>query len=101
MVKHYTSYQRTQRLMRLLCTCMCVLLFTLGCEQNEEPASYVPTLNTNDAIDLTRSGATFQGTAVVNPNSKGQKLEIGFLYSTSASLNDAQEVIASSTEGNT
>ena len=100
MVKHYTSYQRTQRLMRMLCTCMCVLLFALGCEQNEEPASYVPTLNTNDAIDLTRSGATFQGTAVVNPNSKGQKLEIGFLYSTSASLNDAQEVIATSTEGN-
>lgn len=82
---------------------VCMLLFLLplamGCEKDEEPSVYSPTLTTNSVTDLSRFGATFQGTVVKSPNSTGD-LKIGFLYSTSNSLSNAQEVEAASNSGN-
>lgn len=96
MVKHYTNQLCTKRFVSHCCAYLCVLLFALGCETNDEPASYAPTLTTNTATGLTRSGATFQGSVVANPNSENQQLEVGFFYSTSASLTGAGEVMANS-----
>ncbi|WP_291529063.1 hypothetical protein [Bacteroides sp. UBA939] len=76
-----------------------LLLLVIGCEEDKEPSNYSPTLTTNSAADLSRFGATFQGTAMKHPGSTGD-LKIGFLYSTSSSLNNAQEVNATLGDGN-
>lgn len=53
----------------------------------------------NSVTGLSRFGATFQGTVTKHPDSTGD-LAIGFLYSTSTSLSNAQEVNATPVDGN-
>ena len=76
-----------------------LLPFVMGCEEDKEPSVYSPTLTTNSVTGLSRFGATFQGTVTKHPDSTGD-LAIGFLYSTSTSLSNAQEVNATPVDGN-
>lgn len=76
-----------------------LLPFVIGCEEDKEPSVYSPTLTTNSVTGLSRFGATFQGTVTKHPDSTGD-LAIGFLYSTSTSLSNAQEVNATPVDGN-
>lgn len=78
---------------RHVCMLLFLLPFIMGCEEDKEPSVYSPTLTTNSVTGLSRFGATFQGTVMKHPGSTGE-LKIGFLYSTSASLSNAQEVNA-------
>ena len=84
---------------RHVCMLLFLLPFIMGCEEDKEPSVYSPTLTTNSVTGLSRFGATFQGTVMKHPGSTGE-LKIGFLYSTSASLSNAQEVNATPGDGN-
>lgn len=84
---------------RHVCMLLFLLPFMMGCEEDKEPSVYSPTLTTNSVTGLSRFGATFQGTVVKHPGSTGE-LKIGFLYSTSASLSNAQEANATPGDGN-
>ena len=84
---------------RHVCMLLFLLPFMMGCEEDKEPSVYSPTLTTNSVTGLSRFGATFQGTVMKHPGSTGE-LKIGFLYSTSASLSNAQEVNATPGDGN-
>lgn len=97
MVKHYEP-KRTDALCRA-CIFLFLLLFAIGCEEDKEPALYMPTLATNTATGQSRFGATIQGTVTPHEGSSAE-YTVGFLYSTSASLANAQEVEAVQGEGN-
>ena len=84
---------------RHVCMLLFLLPFMMGCEEDKEPSVYSPTLTTNSVTGLSRFGATFQGTVMKHSGSTGE-LKIGFLYSTSASLSNAQEVNATPGDGN-
>ena len=90
---------RHAHVVRHVCMLLFLLPFMMGCEEDKEPSVYSPTLTTNSVTGLSRFGATFQGTVVKHPGSTGE-LKIGFLYSTSASLSNAQEVNATPGDGN-
>lgn len=96
MVKHYES-KRTDALCRA-CIFLFLLLFAIGCEEDKEPTLYMPTLATNTATGQSRFGATIQGTVTPHEGSSAE-YTVGFLYSTSASLANAQEVEAVQGEG--
>jgi hypothetical protein len=96
MVKHYEP-KRTDALCRA-CIFLFLLLFAIGCEEDKEPALYMPTLATNTATGQSRFGATIQGTVTPHEGSSAE-YTVGFLYSTSASLANAQEVEAVQGEG--
>lgn len=96
MVKHYES-KRTDALYRA-CIFLFLLLFAIGCEEDKEPTLYMPTLATNTATGQSRFGATIQGTVTPHEGSSAE-YTVGFLYSTSASLANAQEVEAVQGEG--
>jgi len=96
MVKHYES-KRTDALYRA-CIFLFLLLFAIGCEEDKEPTLYMPTLATNTATGQSRFGATIQGTVTSHEGSSAE-YTVGFLYSTSASLANAQEVEAVQGEG--
>lgn len=85
--------------LRHVCMLLFLLPFVIGCEEDKEPSVYSPTLTTNSVTGLSRFGATFQGTVTKHPDSTGD-LAIGFLYSTSTSLSNAQEVNATPVDGN-
>lgn len=85
--------------LRHVCMLLFLLPFVMGCEEDKEPSVYSPTLTTNSVTGLSRFGATFQGTVTKHPDSTGD-LAIGFLYSTSTSLSNAQEVNATPVDGN-
>ncbi len=85
--------------LRHVCMLLFLLAFAMGCEEDKEPSVYSPTLTTNSVTGLSRFGATFQGTVTKHPNSTGD-LTVGFLYSTSTSLSNAQEVNAIPGDGN-
>lgn len=85
-------------MLKHVCMLLFLLPFALGCEENKEPSVYAPTLTTNSVTGVSRFGATFQGTVMKHPDSTGE-LAIGFLYSTSASLSNAQEVNATPEDG--
>ena len=85
-------------MLRHVCMLLFLLPFALGCDENKEPSVYAPTLTTNSVTGVSRFGATFQGTVMKHPDSTGD-LTIGFLYSTSASLSNAQEVNATPEDG--
>lgn len=70
-----------------------ILLLPAGCDKDEEPMIYAPTLVTSNATGLTRYDAVLTGSAIENPKSVG-KCKIGFLYAESSSMNNAQEVEA-------
>lgn len=70
-----------------------ILLLPAGCDKDEEPMIYAPTLVTNNATGLTRYDAVLTGSAIENPKSVG-KCKIGFLYAESSSMNNAKEVEA-------
>lgn len=72
-----------------------ILLLPAGCDKDEEPMIYAPTLVTNNATGLTRYDAVLTGSAIENPKSVG-KCKIGFLYAESSSMNNAKEVEAQS-----
>lgn len=97
MVKHYEP-KRTAAWCRA-CIFLFVLLFAIGCEEDKEPALYMPTLATNTATGLSRFGATIQGTVTPHDGSSAD-YTVGFLYSTSASLANPQEAAATPGEGN-
>lgn len=97
MVKHYES-KRTDALCRA-CIFLFLLLFAIGCEEDKEPALYMPTLATNTATGQSRFGATIQGTVTPHEGSSAE-YTVGFLYSTSASLANPQEIEATPGEGN-
>lgn len=97
MVKHYEP-KRTAAWCRA-CIFLFVLLFAIGCEEDKEPALYMPTLATNTATGLSRFGATIQGTVTPHDGSSAD-YTVGFLYSTSASLTNPQEIEATPGEGN-
>lgn len=97
MVKHYES-KRTDALCRA-CIFLFLLLFAIGCEEDKEPALYMPTLATNTATGQSRFGATIQGTVTPHEGSSAD-YTVGFLYSTSASLANPQEIEATPGEGN-
>lgn len=97
MVKHYES-KRADALCRA-CIFLFLLLFAIGCEEDKEPALYMPTLATNTATGLSRFGATIQGTVTPHDGSSAD-YTVGFLYSTSASLANPQEAAATPGEGN-
>lgn len=90
---------RHAHVVRHVCMLLFLLPFMMGCEEDKEPSVYSPTLTTNSVTGLSRFGATFQGTVVKHPGSTGE-LKIGFLYSTSASLSNAQEANATPGDGN-
>lgn len=96
MVKHYES-KRTDALCRAYIF-LFLLLFAIGCEEDKEPTLYMPTLATNTATGQSRFGATIQGTVTPHEGSSAE-YTVGFLYSTSASLANAQEVEAVQGEG--
>lgn len=96
MVKHYES-KRADALCRA-CIFLFLLLFAIGCEEDKEPTLYMPTLATNTATGQSRFGATIQGTVTPHEGSSAE-YTVGFLYSTSASLANAQEVEAVQGEG--
>lgn len=96
MVKHYEP-KRTDALCRA-CIFLFLLLFAIGCEEDKEPALYMPTLATNTATGQSRFGAIIQGTVTPHEGSSAE-YTVGFLYSTSASLANAQEVEAVQGEG--
>lgn len=85
--------------LRHVCMLLFLLPFVMGCEEDKEPSVYSPTLTTNSVTGLSRFGATFQGTVTKHPDSTGD-LTVGFLYSTSTSLSNAQEVNATPVDGN-
>ena len=97
MVKHYEP-KRTDALCRA-CIFLFLLLFAIGCEEDKEPALYMPTLATNTATGQSRFGATIQGTVTPHEGSSAD-YTVGFLYSTSASLANPQEIEATPGEGN-
>lgn len=97
MVKHYES-KRTDALCRA-CIFLFLLLFAIGCEEDKEPTLYMPTLATNTATGQSRFGATIQGTVTPHEGSSAD-YTVGFLYSTSASLANPQEIEATPGEGN-
>ena len=97
MVKHYES-KRADALCRA-CIFLFLLLFAIGCEEDKEPALYMPTLATNTATGQSRFGATIQGTVTPHEGSSAE-YTVGFLYSTSASLANPQEIEATPGEGN-
>ena len=97
MVKHYEP-KRTDALCRA-CIFLFLLLFAIGCEEDKEPALYMPTLATNTATGQSRFGATIQGTVTPHEGSSAE-YTVGFLYSTSASLANPQEIEATPGEGN-
>ena len=97
MVKHYES-KRADALCRA-CIFLFLLLFAIGCEEDKEPALYMPTLATNTATGQSRFGATIQGTVTPHEGSSAD-YTVGFLYSTSASLANPQEIEATPGEGN-
>ncbi|MBO4985534.1 MAG: fibronectin type III domain-containing protein [Bacteroides sp.] len=68
---------------------------TTGCEENNEPQSYMPTLvsNTVQEADVTRFEASLSGTVVANANSTTD-YEVFFLFSKGATLSDATEMEA-------
>lgn len=76
-----------------------ILLLPAGCDKDEEPMIYAPTLVTSSATGLTRYDAVLTGSAIENPNSAG-KYKIGFLYSESSSMSNAEEVDAQAGEKN-
>ncbi|WP_298112923.1 hypothetical protein [uncultured Bacteroides sp.] len=97
MVKHYEP-KRADALCRA-CIFLFLLLFAIGCEEDKEPALYMPTLATNTATGQSRFGATIQGTVTPHEGSSAE-YTVGFLYSTSASLANPQEIEATPGEGN-
>lgn len=97
MVKHYES-KRADALCRA-CIFLFLLLFAIGCEEDKEPALYMPTLATNTATGQSRFGATIQGTVTPHEGSSAE-YTVGFLYSTSAGLANPQEIEATPGEGN-
>ena len=76
-----------------------ILLLPAGCDKDEEPMIYAPTLVTNNATGLTRYDAVLTGSAIENPKSVG-KCKIGFLYAESSSMNNAKEVEAQAGDKN-
>ena len=97
MVKHYESKRATAA--GRACIFLFLLLFAIGCEEDKEPALYMPTLATNTATGQSRFGATIQGTVTPHEGSSAD-YTVGFLYSTSASLANPQEIEATPGEGN-
>lgn len=67
---------------------MCSLFLITGCEEDNAPLVYPPTLVTGQVEHVTRFEAELQGTAVPNPASAA-KCDIGFMVSTSQSMTDA------------
>ncbi len=67
----------------------CILPLLAGCDEDQEPMVYPPTLVTSAPTTLTRFEAVLTGTAVKNPASQ-MDCKIGFLLSASASLSDAK-----------
>ena len=67
---------------------MCGVLLLSGCEEDNEPLAYPPTLVTGAASEMTRFEAVLSGTAVKNPASIID-CEIGFMVSESRSMSEA------------
>lgn len=76
-----------------------ILLLPTGCNKDEEPTMYAPTLVTSNATGLSRYDAVLTGSAIENPHSVG-KYKIGFLYSESSSMSNPKEVDAQVGEKN-
>lgn len=68
-----------------------------GCDKDQEPMVYPPTLATSTPTQLTRFDAVLTGTAVKNPASVAD-CKIGFLFSASPTLGDAEALEAISAE---
>lgn len=64
------------------------MLLLSGCEEDNEPLAYPPTLVTGAASEMTRFEAVLSGTAVKNPASIID-CEIGFMVSESRSMSEA------------
>lgn len=78
---------------KLLYILMCSLLVLSSCEKDNEPLVYPPTLANIQVEETTRFEATLKGTAIPHPLSIID-CEIGFMLSTSQSMNNAMSYAA-------
>ena len=71
---------------------MCGVLLLSGCEEDNEPLAYPPTLASGSVTEMTRGQAVLSGAAIPHPSSI-VKCDIGFMVATSDNMADAESFV--------
>ena len=71
---------------------MCGVLLLSGCEEDNEPLAYPPTLASGSVTEMTRVQAVLSGAAIPHPSSI-VKCDIGFMVATSDNMVDAESFV--------
>lgn len=71
---------------------MCGVLLLSGCEEDNEPLAYPPTLASGSVTEMTRVQAVLSGAAIPHPSSI-VKCDIGFMVATSDNMADAESFV--------